>query len=261
MQRDFRQAMSYGDYLRLDLVLSAQQPLSDPPRHDETAVHHPAPDVRALAQAHAARAAGRPRPASRRTTWPRHSRAWPGSSTSSTRSSSSGECSPLSRRASTRSSGRSCRARRASSRGSTGRSSSSSATRTRDMLQVFDHDPSIHGLLTELLEEPSLYEEFLRFIARRGHDVPAHVLDRDVTRPGPSSPTCVPTFARIYQDSHELLAGVRGLRGPRRRRGQLPALAIPAPEDRGAHHRLEDRHRWIHRCPLPAQGPRPHLLP
>ena len=35
VRRDFRQAMSYGDYLRLDLVLSAQQPLSDPPRHDE----------------------------------------------------------------------------------------------------------------------------------------------------------------------------------------------------------------------------------
>ena len=35
VQRDFTQAMSYGDYLRLDLVLSAQQPLSNPPRHDE----------------------------------------------------------------------------------------------------------------------------------------------------------------------------------------------------------------------------------
>src|SRR6188768_3122721 len=27
--------MSYGDYLRLDLLLSAQQPQSDPPQHDE----------------------------------------------------------------------------------------------------------------------------------------------------------------------------------------------------------------------------------
>ena len=27
--------MSYGDYLRLDVLLSAQQPLSDPPQHDE----------------------------------------------------------------------------------------------------------------------------------------------------------------------------------------------------------------------------------
>src|SRR3954454_15125472 len=35
LQRDFTRKMSYGDYLRLDLLLSAQQPLSDPPQHDE----------------------------------------------------------------------------------------------------------------------------------------------------------------------------------------------------------------------------------
>ena len=35
IQRDFRQDMSYGDYLRLDTLLSAQVPQSDPPQHDE----------------------------------------------------------------------------------------------------------------------------------------------------------------------------------------------------------------------------------
>ena len=35
IQRDFSQSMSYGDYLRLDVLLSAQQPLSDPQQHDE----------------------------------------------------------------------------------------------------------------------------------------------------------------------------------------------------------------------------------
>ena len=35
IKRDFRHKLSYGDYLRLDLLLSAQQPLSDPPQHDE----------------------------------------------------------------------------------------------------------------------------------------------------------------------------------------------------------------------------------
>src|SRR3954451_458059 len=35
IQRDFTRKMSYGDYLRLDTLLSAQQPLSDPPQHDE----------------------------------------------------------------------------------------------------------------------------------------------------------------------------------------------------------------------------------
>ena len=35
IERDFAAQMSYGDYLRLDLLLSAQQPQSDPPQHDE----------------------------------------------------------------------------------------------------------------------------------------------------------------------------------------------------------------------------------
>ena len=35
IQKDFSSSMSYGDYLRLDVLLSAQQPLSDPQQHDE----------------------------------------------------------------------------------------------------------------------------------------------------------------------------------------------------------------------------------
>src|SRR6476469_10333774 len=35
IQRDFSRSMSYGDYLRLDVLLAAQQPLSDPQQHDE----------------------------------------------------------------------------------------------------------------------------------------------------------------------------------------------------------------------------------
>src|SRR5512133_4177276 len=35
IERDFSRQMSYGDYLQLDLLLSAQRPLSDPPQHDE----------------------------------------------------------------------------------------------------------------------------------------------------------------------------------------------------------------------------------
>ena len=35
IEQDFSSQMSYGDYLRLDLLLAAQQPQSDPPQHDE----------------------------------------------------------------------------------------------------------------------------------------------------------------------------------------------------------------------------------
>ena len=56
----------YSAYLKLDQLLSAQQPASDAagrPAHDEMAVHHRAPGLRALVQADPARA----RRASRRT--------------------------------------------------------------------------------------------------------------------------------------------------------------------------------------------------
>ena len=35
IERDFTRKMSYGDYLCLDQLLSAQRPQSDPPMHDE----------------------------------------------------------------------------------------------------------------------------------------------------------------------------------------------------------------------------------
>ena len=35
IEQDFSSQMSYGDYLRLDLLLAAQQPQSNPPQHDE----------------------------------------------------------------------------------------------------------------------------------------------------------------------------------------------------------------------------------
>ena len=50
------------------------------------------------------------------------------------------------------------------------------------MLQVFEHDPAGQAQLRTVLEAPSLYEEFLKYLARFGHAV------RRYTRPmtGPS---------------------------------------------------------------------------
>ena len=50
------------------------------------------------------------------------------------------------------------------------------------MLEVFAGKPSIRAELAELLDEPTVYDAFLRFLGRRGHDVPAEVLERDVRR-------------------------------------------------------------------------------
>ena len=71
----------------------------------------------------------------------------------------------------------------------------------RAMLRVFDDDPAAQALLVEALERPSVYDEFLRYLARHGHDVPKELLERDVTQPHAYTPSLVPVFARIYRDA------------------------------------------------------------
>ena len=68
------------------------------------------------------------------------------------------------------------------------------------MLDVFRHDPQAFAMLEELLRAPSLYDEFLRLLARRGLPVPATALQRDVTQPYVRNPDLVPVFHRIYAD-------------------------------------------------------------
>ncbi|MFD0481322.1 tryptophan 2,3-dioxygenase [Kineococcus sp. GCM10028916] len=69
------------------------------------------------------------------------------------------------------------------------------------MLDVFAHDAPRHDELKTLLEAPSLYDEFLRYLARHGHDVPTELLDRDVTRAHVHTPALVATFRTIYEDA------------------------------------------------------------
>ncbi|HRJ49782.1 MAG TPA: tryptophan 2,3-dioxygenase family protein [Phycisphaerales bacterium] len=70
----------------------------------------------------------------------------------------------------------------------------------RRMLAVFSHKPEIHAQLTAALESPSLYDEFLRCLARRGHAVPAEILQRDVTVPHEPHPGVLAVFKGIYEN-------------------------------------------------------------
>jgi len=70
------------------------------------------------------------------------------------------------------------------------------------MLEIFDHDPVARDLLASLLARPSLYDEFLRHLHRQGHAVPVALLERDVTRAHVFTPELVPVFRRIYEDAH-----------------------------------------------------------
>ena len=69
------------------------------------------------------------------------------------------------------------------------------------VLPVFAHQPAALAELTGLLEAPSLYDEFIRLLARRGHAVPEDLLTRDVTRAHTLSPGLVDVFTRIYDDA------------------------------------------------------------
>ena len=69
------------------------------------------------------------------------------------------------------------------------------------MLKVFAHDAEGASGLRAALEAPSLYDEFLRYLARWGHAVPAANLERDWSKPHVSDPALLPVFERIYEDT------------------------------------------------------------
>ncbi|TFV87051.1 tryptophan 2,3-dioxygenase [Blastococcus sp. CT_GayMR16] len=69
------------------------------------------------------------------------------------------------------------------------------------MLTVFDGEPEAQEVLSELLEAPTLYDEFLRLMARNGFDVPAAVLERDHRRPWTFQPELVPVFRQVYEST------------------------------------------------------------
>lgn len=68
------------------------------------------------------------------------------------------------------------------------------------MLDVFADDAPAHAHLSGLLAEPTVYDEVLRLVARRGLPVPASVLERDVTQAHAFVEELVPVLATVYRD-------------------------------------------------------------
>lgn len=71
------------------------------------------------------------------------------------------------------------------------------------MLPVFAAKPEVHTALAQLLDEPTVYDEFLRHLARAGFDVPAEVLERDVRKAWVEVPALIDVFAEIYGDTEK----------------------------------------------------------
>jgi tryptophan 2,3-dioxygenase len=72
-----------------------------------------------------------------------------------------------------------------------------------NMLRVFKDMPGEQSMLRGALERPSIYDEFLRYLARKGHAVPREVLERDVTKAAESHPGVVEVFRKVYEKPQE----------------------------------------------------------
>ncbi|MFC8921977.1 tryptophan 2,3-dioxygenase [Cellulosimicrobium sp. NPDC057127] len=196
---DLREQMTYGSYLHLDTLLAAQQPTSSPPHHDEMLfiVQHQTTELwlklvlHELASARDLLAADDLQAALKRIARVKHVQR-----TLTEQWSVLATLTP---------------SEYAQFRGYLGNASGFQSWQYRAvefvlgnknaaMLQVFASEPRAHAGLSRLLAEPSVYDEFLRYLARHGHDVPQRLLDRDVTVAHDLDDDLVEVFRRIYAD-------------------------------------------------------------
>jgi len=195
---DFRERMSYGSYLDLGTLLSAQRPVSRPPHHDELLfiIQHQTTELwlklvlHELESARDLLRADDLSPALKRIARVKHIQR-----TLTEQWSVLATLTPT---------------EYAEFRGFLGNSSGFQSyqyravefvlgNKNRRMLSVFESDPDAHALLAELLAAPSIYDEFLRYLARAGFAVPGALLERDVTHAHVFTPELVPVFREIYE--------------------------------------------------------------
>jgi tryptophan 2,3-dioxygenase len=202
IETDFSKAMSYGDYLRLDTLLSAQVPLSDPPQHDELLfiVQHQTSElwlkllVHELRSARALLAADDLSPALKRLARVKHVQHTLTDQWSVLATLTPSEYAEIRPFLATSSGFQSAQYREVEFL---------LGNKDAEMVKVFAHDPVARDRLAQLLAEPSLYDEFLRLLARRRYDVPADLLDRDWSQRRPSHEGLVDVFAQVYAAPHD----------------------------------------------------------
>ena len=197
IERDFSTQMSYGDYLMLDRLLSAQRPQSRPPQHDELLfiIQHQTSElwlkllVHELRSARALLATDDLAPALKRMARIKHIQHTLADQWSVLATLTPSEYALIRPFLATSSGFQSAQYREVEFL---------LGNKSADMLKVFAHDPAAQGELTTLLHEPSLYDEFLAYLSRQGYAVPAASLDRDWSEPYRSNPDLVAMFAGVY---------------------------------------------------------------
>ena len=197
IQRDFSRSRSYGDYLRLDLLLAAQQPLSEPPQHDELLfiIQHQTSElwlkllVHELRSARDLLAGDALAPALKRMARVKHVQRVLTDQWSVLATLTPSEYAEIRPFLASSSGFQSAQYREVEFL---------LGNKDSDMVKVFAHDPDAQEAMRTLLGEPSLYDEFLRYLHRQGYAVPAELLDRDWTVPHVHSDALVDTIAEVY---------------------------------------------------------------
>ena len=199
---DFRSNLSYGEYLHLDEILHAQHLVSRPEHHDEMLfiIQHQTSELWLKLMAHELRsvqsslAADQLRPALKQMARIKH-----------IQTVLTGQWSVLATLTPTE---------YAEFRDFLGTSSGFQSYQYRAVefalgnknaaiLKVFAHDEDSLTMLRAALEAPSVYDEFLRYLHRHGHDIPAALLNRDVTKAHVFTPELVPAIRAIYENATE----------------------------------------------------------
>lgn len=72
-----------------------------------------------------------------------------------------------------------------------------------DAIKVFRSDPPSYELLERALKAPSLYDEVIRLLSRRGLDIPATSIDRDFTQPYQASKQVTAAWLSVYHNSEK----------------------------------------------------------
>lgn len=72
--------------------------------------------------------------------------------------------------------------------------------KSRRMMKYYRHQPEWYQRLEQALTSPSLYEEFLMYLARRGMPVPAQAIERDFSTVRENDPGVVAVLRSIYEN-------------------------------------------------------------
>ncbi|TFC93712.1 tryptophan 2,3-dioxygenase [Cryobacterium sinapicolor] len=199
---DFRERMSYGSYLDLDTLLSAQKPVSAPEHHDELLfiIQHQTTELWLKLVLHELRAAtaflrqDQIAPALKCIARVKHIQRTLTEQWSVLATLTPSEYAEFRHFLGSSSGFQSYQYRAVEF---------ALGNKNRRMLSVFESDADAHALLSEMLEAPSIYDEFLRYLHRQGFAIPASVRGRDVTEAWVLHPELVATFRGIYENAGE----------------------------------------------------------